>query len=155
VTSSPKDESLDSISRRLAQVVRLNSSRSLFARNASAAGVALTQPSYALLRVLIDGSPLPMGALARGAHMDVGMATRQVTALVDAGLAIRKPDPADARVSLVAATYRGRRAAGKLLDIRRRHLQRALSGWTMAELDQFDGFLARFVDDSIATPLDD
>jgi DNA-binding MarR family transcriptional regulator len=155
VTSSPKDESLDSISRKLAQVVRLTSSRSLFARQAAAAGVALTQPSYALLRGLIDNGPLPMGELARGAHMDVGMATRQVTALADAGLVTRKPDPADLRVSLVAVSKQGRRVAGKLQDMRRDHLQRALSGWTLAELDQFDQFLIRFVADSMATPIDD
>jgi DNA-binding MarR family transcriptional regulator len=107
------------------------------------------------LRVLIDDGPLPMGALARGAHMDVGMATRQVTALVDAELVTRKPDPADLRVSLVAVTKQGRRVAGKLQDMRRRHLQRALSGWTTAELDQFDQFLIRFVADSTTTPIDD
>lgn len=155
MASSPKNESLDSISRTLAQVVRLTSSRSLFARQARAAGVDLTQPSYALLRVLIDGGPLAMGALARGAHMDVGMATRQVTALVDAGLVTRTPDPADARVAVVAVTRQGQRVAGRLQDARRRHLQRALAGWTAEELDQFDAFLTRFVADSIATPIDD
>ncbi|GAY16821.1 MarR family winged helix-turn-helix transcriptional regulator [Mycobacterium sp. shizuoka-1] len=155
MTSSAKDESLDSISRSLAQVVRLTSSRSLFARQAAAAGVSLTQPSYALLRVLIDGGPVAMGVLARGAHMDVGMATRQVTALVDAGLVTRKPDPADLRVSLVAVTPNGRRVAGKLQDVRRGHLRRALSGWTTAELDQYADFLTRFVADSVATPIDD
>lgn len=153
--SSPKDESLDSISRTLAQVVRLTSSRSLFARQASAAGVGLTQPSYALLRVLIDGGPLAMGALARGAHMDVGMATRQVTALADAGLVTRKPDPSDARVAVVAITRQGQRVARKLQDARRRHLQRALADWTTEELDQFDQFLTRFVADSMTTPIDD
>ncbi|WP_445165468.1 MarR family winged helix-turn-helix transcriptional regulator [Mycolicibacterium sp. Dal123E01] len=154
MTSSPKDESLDSISRKLTQVVRLTSSRSLFAEQTAAAGVALTQPSYALLRVLVDSGPLPMGALARGAHMDVGMATRQVTALADAGLVTRKPDPTDLRVALVAVTKRGQQAAGKLLDKRTDRLQRALSGWTTAELDQFNRFLIRFVD-AITTPIDD
>lgn len=107
MASSPKNESLDSISRTLARVMRLSGSRSMFARQAAAAGVVLTQPSYLLLRVLIDDGPLPMGALARAAQMDVGMATRQVGALVEAGLVTRDPDPADARVSLVAPTQRG------------------------------------------------
>lgn len=147
MTSSPKDESLDSISRTLAQIVRLTSSRSLFTRDANAAGVVLTQPAYALLRVLIDNGPLAMGALARGAHMDVGMATRQVTSLVDAGLVTRKADPVDARVALVTVTPHGRRVAGKLLDVRIGYLQRALSGWTPDELDEFNTFLIRFVAD--------
>jgi DNA-binding MarR family transcriptional regulator len=55
----------------------------------------------------------------------------------------------------VAVTKQGRRVAGKLQDMRRRHLQRALSGWTTAELDQFDQFLIRFVADSTTTPIDD
>ncbi|KDF02392.1 MarR family transcriptional regulator [Mycolicibacterium aromaticivorans JS19b1 = JCM 16368] len=155
MTSSPKDESLDSISRTLAQVVRLTSSRSLFARDASAAGVALTQPSYALLRVLIDHGPLAMGALARGAHMDMGMATRQVTSLVDAGFVTRTANPADLRIALVEVTTRGRRAAAKLLDVRIGHLQRALAAWTTAELDELDGLLTRFVVDLVTTPTDD
>ena len=155
MTSSPGANSLDSISRTLTQAVRLISSRSVFARHATAAGVALTQPTYTLLRVLIDNGPLPMGALARGAHMDVGMATRQVTALADAGLVTRKPDATDARVALVAVTKQGRRVAEQLLDDRRDHLQRALSGWTAAELDEFDRLLTRFVADLIVTPIDD
>ena len=95
MSSSPKDESLDSISHTLAQVMRLSGSRSMFARQAAAAGVVLTQPAYVLLRILIDEGPQSMGALARSAHMDVGMATRQVSSLVDAKLATREPDPAD------------------------------------------------------------
>ena len=154
MASSPKNESLDSISRTLARVMRVSGSRSMFARQAAAAGVGLTQPSY-LLRVLIDDGPLAMGALARAAQMDVGMATRQVGALVEAGLVTRDPDPADARVSLVAPTERGRRVAGSLQDVRRRHLQRALSGWTAAELQEFDRLLTRFFDDSVGTPIDD
>lgn len=155
MSSSPKDESLDSISATLAQVMRLSGSRSMFARQAEAAGVGLTQPSYLLLRVLIDEGPRSMGTLARAAHMDVGMATRQVSALVEAGLATREPDPADARVILIAVTPAGRRVAGALQDIRRIHLQRALSGWTRAELDEFDRLLSRFLHDTVATPFED
>ena len=152
MTASPKDSSLDSISRTLAQVVRLTSSRSLFARDASTAGVALTQPSYALLRVLIDNGALAMGGLARTAHMDMGMATRQVTSLVDAGLVTRNLDPTDLRVALVEVTPKGRRVAAKLLDVRIGHLRRALSGWTTAELEEFNGLLIRFVTDLVTAP---
>jgi DNA-binding MarR family transcriptional regulator len=155
VAISRKKDSLDSISRTLAQVMRLSGSRSMFARQAAAAGVTLTQPSYVLLRLLIDVGPLAMGVLARAAHMDVGMATRQVTTLVEAGLVTRKPDPADARVSLVAVSKSGRRVAGSLQDVRRGHMQRALSGWRAAELAEFDRMLRRFLEDSVATPIDE
>ena len=95
-----------------------------------------------------------MGALARAAQMDVGMATRQVGALVEAGLVTRDPDPADARVSLVAPT--GTRAPGRGIAAGRgAGICSALSGWTAAELQEFDRLLTRFFDDSVGTPIDD
>jgi len=149
-----RQESLDSINHTLARVMRLSGSRSMFARQAEAADVDLSQPSYVLLRSLIDAGPLPMGGLARVAHMDMGMAARRVNALVEAGLVTRQPDPSDGRVSLVAATTKGKRVAGSLQGVRRRHLERALSGWSAAELDDFDRLLTRFLADTTATSIE-
>jgi DNA-binding MarR family transcriptional regulator len=152
---SARQESLDAINQTLARVMRLSGSRSMFARQAEAAAVDLSQPSYVLLRTLIDEGPLAMGGLARIAHMDLGMAARRVNALVEAGLVTRQPDPADGRVSLVAASAKGKRVAGSLQDVRRRHLERALSGWSAAELNEFDRLLARFLADTTATSIID
>lgn len=87
------------------------------------------------------------------AHMDVGMATRRVRALADAGLVTRRGDPGDGRVSVIEATADGVRAAGSLHEVRRDHLARALSGWSAAELAQFDRLLARFLEDTTKTPI--
>jgi DNA-binding MarR family transcriptional regulator len=146
-------DSVDSISAALAEVVRLSVSRSAFARQASAADTELSQPSYMLLRVLIDEGPLPMGRLAGMAHMDVGMATRRVQALVDAGLVTRRADPSDGRVSVVAATADGKRATGALHGVRRDHLARALSDWSATDLQQFDRLLTKFLGDTKRTPI--
>jgi DNA-binding MarR family transcriptional regulator len=154
MTSSGRQAALDSINHTLARVMRLSGSRSMFARQAEAANVELSQPSYVLLRTLIDEGPLPMGVLARIAHMDMGMATRRVNALVEEGLVARQPDPADGRVSLVAATKEGNRVAGSLQGVRRRHLERALSNWSATELDEFDRLLTRFLADTTATSID-
>jgi DNA-binding MarR family transcriptional regulator len=154
MASSGRQGSLDSINHTLARVMRLSGSRSMFARQAAAADVELSQPSYVLLRTLIDEGPLPMGGLARIAHMDMGMAARRVSALVDAGLVDRQPDPTDGRVSLVAVTAKGKRVAGSLQGVRRRHLERALSGWSAADLDEFDRLLTRFLADTTATSID-
>lgn len=154
MTTSGRQESLDSINHTLARVMRLSGSRSMFARQAEAAEVDLAQPPYVLLRTLIDEGPLPMGGLSRLAHMDMGMAARQVNGLVEAGLVARQPDPADGRISLVAATTDGRRVAGLLQDVRRRHLERALSGWSEPELEEFDRLLTRFLADTTATAID-
>ena len=153
MTATRKLESVDSISATLAQIVRLSVSRSAFARQATAADTKLSQPSYILLRVLTDEGPLPMGRLASMAHMDVGMATRRVQALVDAGLVLRRADPTDGRVSVIETTPHGRRAAGALHEVRRDHLARALSDWSAAELRQFDRLLTKFLGDTKATPI--
>ena len=146
-------DSVDSISATLARIVRLSVSRSAFARQASAAETELSQPSYILLRVLIDEGPLPMGHLARIAHMDLGMTTRRVQALVDAGLVTRHTDPSDGRVSVVDTTVAGQRAAGALHEVRRDHLARALTDWSATELQQFDRLLTKFLDDTRRTPI--
>ncbi|MCV7066935.1 MarR family transcriptional regulator [Mycolicibacterium farcinogenes] len=147
-------DSVDSISDALAQIVRLNLSRSAFKRQASTADTELSQPSYALLRVLIDEGPQPTGQLAKMAHMDVGMTTRRVQSLVKAGLMTRHADRDDGRISIVEATPAGREAAAALRDLRREHLARALSGWSAADLHQLDGLLARFLHDTRQTPID-
>lgn len=149
-----KMDSVDSISDALAQIVRLNLSRSAFKRQASTADTELSQPSYALLRVLIDEGPQPTGQLAKMAHMDVGMTTRRVQSLVKAGLMTRHADRDDGRISIVEATPAGREAAAALRDLRREHLARALSGWSAADLHQLDGLLARFLHDTRQTPID-
>ncbi len=156
MASTRKLDSVDSISATLARIVRLSVSRSAFARQARlalAADTELSQPSYILLRVLIDEGPQPMGTLASMAHMDVGMATRRVQALVDAGLVARRADPSDGRVSVIDPTAAGERAAAALHEVRRDHLARALSDWSAAELRQFDRLLTKFLDDTRQTPI--
>ncbi|AQT79880.1 MarR family transcriptional regulator [Mycolicibacterium litorale] len=155
VATSTNDEFLDSISRTLAQVIRLAGSRATFAQQAGAAGVLLTQPGYALLRALIDDGPLPMSALARATQMDTGMVTRQVSALVNARMVTREPDPTDGRIARAVVTNIGREVAAALQSARRRHLQRSLYRWTLAELNEFDRLLRRFVEDTVATPIDE
>lgn len=150
------DESaLASINRTLARLMRRSGSRAAFARQAAAAKVSLTQPAYTLLRIMIDTGPLPMGELARLAHMDVGMATRQVNALVDDGLVAREPDASDGRVTLAKATTKGARAAGAIQDIRMRHLERSLADWSPRDLRTLDRLLTRFQADTEVTPFDE
>ncbi|MEN4447459.1 MULTISPECIES: MarR family winged helix-turn-helix transcriptional regulator [unclassified Mycobacterium] len=151
--SKRKMESVDSISAALAQVVRLSLSRAAFKRQAASADTELSQPSYALLRVLIDDGPQPVGQLATTAHMDVGMTTRRVQALVDAGHVTRHADGNDGRVSIVQVTTAGQRAADALQEVRREHLARALADWSADDLRQLDVLLNRFVNDTKETPI--
>lgn len=146
---------LDSINRAIARLLRLNASRAAFARSAAVAGVPLTQPAYVLLRAVVERGPLPMSQLAGLAQMDSGMAARQVNRLVDDSLVRRRADPTDGRVTLIEPTARGRRTATALYDVRLRHLQRSLGGWSERDLRTFDRLLTRFVADMAATPYDE
>jgi DNA-binding MarR family transcriptional regulator len=150
-----RDPVLDSISRTTARLIRVSTSRSAFSRQAALADVSLSQPSYALLRVLLDGGPLTMGSLAGRCAMDVGLATRQVVTLEDQGLVRRQADPADGRRTIVEATPDGAAVAGRLQELRRRHLALSLAGWTAADLARFDALLTRFVADTTGTSFED
>ncbi|KQH78637.1 MarR family transcriptional regulator [Mycobacterium gordonae] len=145
---------MDSISATMSRIMRLSGSRAMFKRQAAAAAVELSQPSYVLLRVVADEGPLPMGQLARLAHMDLGMAARRVQSLQDDGMVARQSDLADARKTMVEATAAGERAARALQEVRRAHLQRALAQWSAADLREFDRLLARFLADTTVTPID-
>ncbi|MBX7434713.1 MarR family transcriptional regulator [Mycobacterium sp. Y57] len=135
--------------------MRLSASRSTFTQQAAAADVGLSQPAYALLRILIDEGPQPISGLARTAHMDLAMATRQLNSLAETGWVTRSPDPDDGRVSLVEVTAAGSAAAGALQDVRRHHLERALARWSASELGDLDRILARFLADTTATSFDE
>lgn len=143
---------LASINNTFARLLRRSGSRSTFARQAEAADVTLTQPSYVLLRIMIDGDRVTMGQLAKQAHMDLGMATRQVDRLVKDGLVTREADPSDRRVTRVTATPTGMRLAQAIQDVRMHHLRRSLAGWSEHDLSTFDTLLTRFLADTETTP---
>jgi DNA-binding MarR family transcriptional regulator len=72
------------------------------------------------LSVIVFGGPLSLGALAAAEQVRPPTMTRIVDALEAAGLATRRPDPADARAVLIAATRTGRRL---LAEGRRRRVE--------------------------------
>jgi len=147
-----REQVVRSVQLTLSRLMRVSASRSTFARQATAGGVTLRQPSYDLLRVMVELGPIRMGELAQHAHMDVGMATREAQALVEEGLVDRTPDPHDRRVTLVALTEAGRAAVTSLMEVRARHLQEALSTWSKSDLELLDQLLNKFLEDTFRTP---
>ncbi len=75
-------------------------------REDAAAGLPPAQLSA--LSVLVFGGPLTLGRLAAAEQVRPPTMSRIVTALAQAGVATREPNPADARSSLIAATAAGR-----------------------------------------------
>lgn len=145
------DDALDDINRAVARLLRLNASRSTFARSTAAAGVSLTHPAYLLLRAIVDHGPIQMRQVAELVHMDPGTAAKQVAKLVDADLVRRLEDDSDGRVSLVAATRRGVKAGKALTEVRTRHLSTSVAAWSEQDLQALATLLTRFVDDMAST----
>jgi DNA-binding MarR family transcriptional regulator len=145
-----KEQDLDGIIRALAKLLRLNSSRSAFARSSEAAEVALTHAAFLLLRSVVEQGPIAMGDLARGNDMDPGATARQIDKLEAARLVRRAPDRRDGRVNLVTATARGKAAAARLAEVRFRHFLASFGDWSERDTKTFARLLGRFVDEMAA-----
>ncbi|MER7741152.1 MarR family transcriptional regulator [Streptomyces sp. NPDC096538] len=81
----------------------------------AAAGHALTGAQAKLLS-LLSLEPLPMRRLAQRLKCEPSNVTGIVDRLETRGLVERRPDPADRRVKLAAATAEGRRVARSLQE---------------------------------------
>ncbi len=81
----------------------------------------LTPARLSALSVVVFGGPLTLGSLAAAEGVAGPTMTRIVDGLVAAGLAERRPDPADGRAVLIAATTAGdelmRAAAGRRICV--------------------------------------
>jgi DNA-binding MarR family transcriptional regulator len=143
---------IDLLQRSLEQFLRLNSSRRVHAKQAAAAGVAISQPGYLLLRRIQEDGPLSLGDLARMTEMDPAAAGRQVRQLEDEGLVTRSAREDDGRVSLVRATAKGAAVRRRIAAVLEAHLCDVLEQWSLRDRHQFALLLDRFVEDSRATP---
>ena len=140
-------EDVDALVRALEQLLRLNASRNVHNRRAAAAGVAISQPGFALLRRLQEDGPLPLGELARRTHMDPAATSRQVRQLEQDGLVAKHTSTDDGRVTVVQATSRGAGVRRRLTAVGTRHMEDVLDRWSAADRAQLATLLTRFVDD--------
>ncbi|MFF3497885.1 MarR family winged helix-turn-helix transcriptional regulator [Streptomyces sp. NPDC003247] len=109
----------------------------------AAAAYALTGAQARLLS-LLSLEPLPMRKLANRLKCEPSNVTGIVDRLEARGLAERRPDPADRRVKLAAATAEGRRVA-KALREGLRFAREPLAGLTEEERGVLRGLLRRMV----------
>jgi DNA-binding MarR family transcriptional regulator len=140
-------ESVQQIQRHLELLLRMSASRRVYANQAAAAGVDMSQPAYVLLRRISQDGPLPMGELARRTHMDAGATARQVGQLERAGLVRRYPSPDDRRVNLVVATPAGLRVHQRIAAVLYGHMTGVLSRWPERDRREFARLMGRFVED--------
>ncbi|MFF8968386.1 MarR family winged helix-turn-helix transcriptional regulator [Streptomyces sp. NPDC014995] len=109
----------------------------------AAAGYALTGAQARLLS-LLSLEPLPMRKLANRLRCEPSNVTGIVDRLEARGLVERRPDPADRRVKLAAATEEGRRVA-KGLRVSLRFAREPLAGLAEEERVVLRGLLRRML----------
>ena len=103
----------------------------------------LTSTQRLLLFELVESGPLRLGPLAERVGATDPTTSRAVDGLVDAGLVVRRADPADRRAVLHEATARGGIVTGERRAEVEAVLDRALASFTPAERRRLVGLLAR------------
>lgn len=126
----PADDELDMIE--LASAVLVRNFELL--RRRSGVYADLDRAEYLLLRVLEQGGPADIAALAGGLGLDPSTAGRQVAVLQDKGLVRREAAAANRRRSIISPTREGRRRLAATRQRRRNETSRLLEGWTADDL---------------------
>ncbi len=141
------DDDFEAVRRPLARLFRLGASRTVYARQAEAAGVDVSAPGASLLQVLTERGSLTLGELSAATEMDRGATSRLVMALEADGLVERRAREGDGRVVELRATAAGRRVRERIADVQDRHMADVLDGWSVEDRRAFVELLDRFVDD--------
>jgi DNA-binding MarR family transcriptional regulator len=108
-----------------------------------------------VLMALLERGPQRVGEIAQSLGTDPSTVSRQVTALVDAGLVERRAHPVDGRAHLLAATESG---THRCVDGRRRRIDvvaAVLADWSTEDRHRLAALLGRFADDMHANNMPD
>ncbi len=100
-----------------------------------------------VLAELLERGPQRVGEIAQALGTDPSTVSRQVTALVEAGLVERRAHPGDGRAHLLAATESG---THRCVDGRRRRIEvvgAVLADWSPEDRLRLADLLGRFADD--------
>jgi DNA-binding MarR family transcriptional regulator len=106
----------------------------------------LDRSSYLIARTLSTEGATSISGLAAGLGLDATTVTRQVATMDGAGLVVRRTDPDDGRVRLVALTARGLRKMREVQDAREERIGGLVAGWPAADQRAFAELLGRFND---------
>ena len=98
------------------------------------------------LFLLGQGGPTRPGDLARNLRVSAAAVSKLTDRLVRGGYALRRPDPDDARASLITLTEAGTDAAQALYDEGERMFADLLADWPAAEATKFAVLLIRFTE---------
>ncbi|MET7569009.1 MarR family winged helix-turn-helix transcriptional regulator [Streptomyces sp. NPDC005492] len=119
-----------------------------FARRARASAgrlhPELSLVSYTLLGHLEERDGCRATDLAAHYALDKSTVSRQVAALLRAGLVERRLDPEDHRVQVLHLTDAGRRILAQVTENRQAAFRERLAGWPEEDLARFAGYLERY-----------
>jgi DNA-binding MarR family transcriptional regulator len=135
----------ESVVQQVSRFMRLMKRSSM--RFAAQNGNGLELAAYFLLAVLVTEGPQRTTALADAVLSDISTVSRQISALVKAGLVERQADPADGRACLLAATPQGKECFEQQRTARTRGLAEILRDWTSEDLRTVGALLERFNSD--------
>lgn len=121
------DDAVRTIEAQVAMLLRLSDRTR---RSATRRSGELERSAYLVLGVLVEGGAASVNAIADALRLDPSTVTRQVLAMEQAGHVTRGTDPADGRVTVVAATPEGVAALGRTRDERARLYGEILATWT-------------------------
>ena len=96
----------------------------------------LPRASIGLLRYLNAHGPVQIGCAAQHFRVDLSVTSRQVSALVDAGLVVRDVDHDDRRARTVALTEQGRAKVAELGAAVTTLMAELFEDWDPADLKQ-------------------
>lgn len=114
------------------------------------AGRDLSGNDVHLLRTVAAQGPMRASDLAAWQGVDKSTISTQVRRLEERGLVVRRPDPADRRAALLAATARGRKLRRRMDAAGAALFAELLRGWSDADRQALATLLAR-----LARQLDD
>jgi DNA-binding MarR family transcriptional regulator len=141
------DTTIGDIEQALTRLFRRGNQPRVHEQLIARAGVALDRAAYAVVSRLSDCGPVRLSELAYRMGVDVSTACRQVQALEQAGLVTRTVDPADRRATLLRLSEEGTLVLGRVREVRRAQLAKALRAWPAEDRRQFATLLDRMLDD--------
>ncbi|WP_129338321.1 MarR family winged helix-turn-helix transcriptional regulator [Cellulomonas endophytica] len=97
-------------------------------------GVDVPHAGVTIVRMLARQGAVPLAEVATALGVDLSVASRQVAALVDDGLAERTVDPEDRRARLVALTPAGERVHARIEGELRRRTDVAFADWSARDV---------------------
>jgi DNA-binding MarR family transcriptional regulator len=104
----------------------------------------LNATTYMMVSVLEEQGPRRAADLAETFALDKGSVSRAVHQLVELGLIVRTPDPADGRASILAVTDDAVRRLGQVHTRRRETFDHRLAAWPVDEIEVLAAGLGRF-----------